>query len=158
MIIALELEQLETIISKLDDKQLNEAKFWLRCVDRFGPKATESLTAHDEMKKTREVLAALKHQVGQLRKPPRKRYSGKKLLNGASMTRPVGRCIGCMHDFRYGFCDGCGATPNPQYESQCDEECHESGLDDCALCGSGDSRLMCNSCRAYAAEDMRGRS
>jgi hypothetical protein len=27
--------------------------------------------------------------------------------------RPVGRCIGCFHDFAVGPCGGCGALPGP---------------------------------------------
>jgi hypothetical protein len=27
--------------------------------------------------------------------------------------RPVGRCIGCRHDFATGPCGGCGAIPGP---------------------------------------------
>lgn len=29
------------------------------------------------------------------------------------MTRPVGRCLGCWHDWRTGPCGGCGAVPAP---------------------------------------------
>jgi hypothetical protein len=28
--------------------------------------------------------------------------------------RPVGRCIGCFHDFTVGPCGGCGAVPHPE--------------------------------------------
>ncbi len=60
----------------------------------------------------------------------------------------VGRCIGCLHNFRQGNCGGCGAVPGPD-ETQCDGE----DTDDCALCGSGDWALMCDDCRFYAAQD-----
>ena len=62
------------------------------------------------------------------------------------MTEFVGRCIGCMHDFKTGPCGGCGALPNPEYD-QCDgDPCP----DDCALCGSRNPLLWCDDCRAYS--------
>jgi len=29
------------------------------------------------------------------------------------VTRPVGRCVNCFHDFSTGPCGGCGAIPGP---------------------------------------------
>jgi hypothetical protein len=37
-------------------------------------------------------------------------------IKGEEMSaseRPIGRCIGCFHDFNTGPCGGCGAEPRP---------------------------------------------
>lgn len=36
---------------------------------------------------------------------------------------------------------------------QCDESCHEAGLDSCPKCDTLQWDLICDSCRFYAAQD-----
>jgi hypothetical protein len=61
---------------------------------------------------------------------------------------PIGRCIGCRHDFLTGPCGGCGAIAGP--EEQCPGDCEDG---DCAKCGSRYPELWCDDCRFYAAQD-----
>lgn len=62
-----------------------------------------------------------------------------------SGVRPVGRCLGCFHDFITGPCGGCGAVLSACTADECPE--------DCEPCGSGDWPRMCDDCRFYAAQD-----
>ncbi len=65
-------------------------------------------------------------------------------MSGYTFDRPIGRCIGCFHDFTTGPCGGCGAIPGP--EEQCPGDCD----DECAKCSSPEPLLWCDDCRAYS--------
>lgn len=39
------------------------------------------------------------------------------------------------------------------HDNQCDESCHETGLDACLRCDTGRWDLLCDSCRSYVAQD-----